>query len=110
MGSSRRPSSNEKLVAISLALLAVLSPLYIDQKSLPEPEDDDDDHEFSLVSWLPLLLLVLMVAIYFSRKLDQSFTNFDPYWIHRVGGSSGGIVVLLMVIALVLKCKSSIMG
>ncbi|KAF8393550.1 hypothetical protein HHK36_021794 [Tetracentron sinense] len=103
MGS--RPSSNEKLVAIGLAILSVISPLYIDRK--PAIEEEDDDESISLTSWLPLLLMVLIGAIYLSRYLDQSFKKFDPYWIHRVGGSSCGIIMLLMVLALVLKCKAS---
>ncbi|KAF8403262.1 hypothetical protein HHK36_011363 [Tetracentron sinense] len=81
MGSS--PSSNEKLVAIGLAILSVISPLYIDRK--PAIEEEEDDEPISLTSWLPLLLMVLIGAIYLSRYLDQSFKKFDPYWIHRVG-------------------------
>ncbi|XP_026396438.1 uncharacterized protein LOC113291079 [Papaver somniferum] len=106
---AKQPSSSEKLVAIGLGLLAVLSPLYIDQKA-SEEEEEEDVYEFSFAPWLPLLLVVLMVSIYCSRQVDQNFTNFDPYWIHRVGGSSCGIIFLLVVIALVLKFKASLMG
>nr|DAD27448.1 TPA_asm: hypothetical protein HUJ06_028916 [Nelumbo nucifera] len=106
MGGTGSASSNERLVAIGLTLLAIVSPLYIDRK--PSTEPDPDEQPISLASWLPLLLVVLIVAINLSRFLDRSFTRFDPYWIHRVGGSSCGILVLLMVLGLVLKCKASI--
>ncbi|KAM0968056.1 hypothetical protein ACFX13_016786 [Malus domestica] len=102
-----RFSSYEKLVAIGLALLAVLSPLYIDRRTTDDSELDSEE-PISFASWLPLLLLVLILAIALSLFLDRSFSRFDPYWIHRVGGSSSGITIILMVLALVLKCKSSI--
>lgn len=98
--------SNQKLIILGLAFLAVLSPLYIDQKPSVEP-DEDDDESINLVSWLPLLLVVLIIGIFFTRNLDQSFSRLDPYWIHRMGGSSCGITVLLVVLGLVLKCKGS---
>ncbi|KAF9604790.1 hypothetical protein IFM89_010331 [Coptis chinensis] len=104
-----RPSSNEKLAAVGLALLAVVSPLFIDRNPSSEPDDDDDEvSSVSLGSWLPLLLIVLIVAINMSGYLDKSFTCSDPYWIYRIGGSSCGIILLLMVLALVLMFKSSI--
>lgn len=98
-----RFSSYERLVAIGLALLAVLSPLYIDRR---EADDSDlDEASISLFSSLPLLLLLLISAIALSLFLDRSFTRFDPYWIHRVGGSSCGILVILLVLALVISLK-----
>ncbi|XP_034684335.1 uncharacterized protein LOC117913461 [Vitis riparia] len=103
---SARFSSYERLGAIGLALLAVVSPLYIDRRPVLDPELDVQP--ISLVSWLPLLLMVLIFAITLSQYLDRRFSRFDPYWIHRVGGSSVGIIVILMVLALVLKCKASI--
>ncbi|XP_031376551.1 uncharacterized protein LOC116192213 isoform X2 [Punica granatum] len=99
-----RPSPTsywERLAAIGLALLAVLSPLFIDRRPAADPEDEE---LFGLSAWLiPLLLLGLMIAIAASLYLDRSLTRFDPYWIHRVGGSSGGIIIILIVLALVLK-------
>ncbi|KAK9101514.1 hypothetical protein Scep_024944 [Stephania cephalantha] len=97
---------NEKLIMLGLAFLAVLSPLYIDHKPSAEVEEDEEG-SFNLASWLPLLLVVLFVGIILTRTLDRSFSRFDPYWIHRVGGSSCGITVLLLVLGLVLKCKGS---
>lgn len=107
LGATRRTSrfsTYERLVAIGLGLLAVFSPLYINRKEETDPELDE---AFSFDSWLPLLLLVLILAISVSLYLDRRLTRFDPYWIHRVGGSSGGIIVILMILALVLKCKSA---
>lgn len=88
-----------------MALLAVISPLYIDRRGASDPELDEVAVSFD--SWLPLLLLVLISAIALSLFLDRSLTRFDPYWIHRVGGSSGGILVIILILALVLKCKAS---
>lgn len=105
-GSSGRFSSYERLAAIGLSILAVLSPLYIDRRQASEPEDDEQP--INLAFLLPLLLLVLIVAITLSRCMDRSLIRFDPYWIHRVGGSSVGICVLLLVLASVLICKASI--
>ncbi|KAK9131377.1 hypothetical protein Sjap_011864 [Stephania japonica] len=100
-----RSFSNEKLIILGLAFLAVLSPLYIDHKPSVEPEEDEEG-SFNIASWLPFLLIAaLFVGIIVTRTLDQSFSRFDPYWIHRVGGSSWGITVLLLVLGLVLKCK-----
>ncbi|KAB1219844.1 hypothetical protein CJ030_MR3G009486 [Morella rubra] len=100
-----RFSSYERLVAIGLALLAVLSPLYIDRRPVSDSELEEEPD--SSVSWLPLLLLVLILAISMSSYLDRYFARPDPYWIHRVGGSSCGIIVILLVLVLVLKCKAS---
>ena len=50
-----RTNSTEKLAAVVLGLLAVLSPLYIDRK--PEIEEDEDEGSGVLALWLPLLLL-----------------------------------------------------
>ena len=100
-----RVSSYEKLAAIGLVLLAVASPLYIDRR--PDSELEDEDQPINFAFWLPLLLFLLMLTIALSTFLDQSFTRFDRYWIHRVGGSSGGIILILMVLFLVLKFKSS---
>ncbi|KAJ0090748.1 hypothetical protein Patl1_13768 [Pistacia atlantica] len=94
MNRSSRSSSCERLVAISLTLLAVFSPLYINRR--PTSDLELEDQTINLDSWLPLLLLLLILAIALSLYLDQSFSRFDPYWIHRVGGSSGGIIIILL--------------
>lgn len=96
----RSPSA----VAIGLTILAVVSPLYINQT--PSDELEEDEEPLSLSVWLPLLLLVLIFAIFLSLYLDQSYDRFDPNWIHRVGGSSGGIALTLLVLAFVLRFKS----
>ncbi|XP_071723726.1 uncharacterized protein [Rutidosis leptorrhynchoides] len=97
-------SSFERLAAVGLIILAVVSPLFIDGGPQTDPEIESQSITFA--SLLPLLLLLLILAIALSLYLDRSFTRFDPYWIHRVGGSSGGIVVILIVLALILKCKA----
>jgi hypothetical protein len=101
-----RSSSTEKLAAVVLGILAVLSPLYIDRK--PVHEEDEDDGNGILTLWLPFLLLFLIVAINFSCLTDKGCMRFDPYWIHRVGGSSCGIIICLLFIGFVLKCKASL--
>ena len=101
-----RYSSYERLAAISLVVLAIASPLYIDRK--PTTELEEEEPSISLSSLLPLLLLVLISVIALSAFLDSSFTRFDRNWIHRVGGSSGGIVVILIFLFLILKCKESL--
>ncbi|KAG8375762.1 hypothetical protein BUALT_Bualt10G0134000 [Buddleja alternifolia] len=103
--SDRFSSHDKRLLAIALAILAIVSPLYIDRWSIPEPEIDEEPVYFS--SYMPLLLLVLMTAIAISGYLEHGFTRIDPYWIHRVGGSSTGIIFILIVLSLVLKCKAS---
>ncbi|KAK7321578.1 hypothetical protein VNO77_32369 [Canavalia gladiata] len=106
-GSSRRSrfSSYERVAAISLVVLAVASPLYIDR--MPESELEDDEQSINLAFLLPLFLFVLILAIVLSAFLDRNFTRFDRYWIHRLGGSSGGIILILVVLFLVLKCRAS---
>jgi len=99
-------SSFERVAAISLVVLAVASPLYIDHRS--ESELEDDEQPISVTLWLPMLLFVLVLVISLSAFLDKSFTRFDRNWIHRVGGSSGGIVFILILLFLVLKCKASL--
>ncbi|KAH9653128.1 transmembrane protein [Citrus sinensis] len=101
----RRSSSYGRLVAIILTVLAVFSPLYIDRRRESDLELEEQPINFAFL--LPLLLLVLILAITLSLCFDQSFSRFDPYWIHRVGGSSGGIIIILIILALVLKCKAS---
>lgn len=91
---------------MGLVVLAVASPLYIDRK--PASEVEDEEEPINLAFLLPLLLFLLILAIALSAFLDRSFTRFDRYWIHRVGGSSGGIVMILILLFLVLKCKASL--
>ncbi|KAG2390202.1 uncharacterized protein LOC124820829 [Vigna umbellata] len=107
-GESRRRSrlsSYERVAAISLVVLAVASPLYIDHRAESEL---DDEQSINFAFLLPLLLFVLILATALSAFLDRNFTRFDRHWIHRVGGSSGGIVLILVVLFLVLKCKASV--
>ncbi|KAI4316467.1 hypothetical protein L6164_024445 [Bauhinia variegata] len=101
-----RFSSYERLAAIGLVVLAVASPLYIDWRAGIELEEEEESISFAFL--LPVLLFVLISAIVLSAVLDRSFTRFDRYWIHRVGGSSGGIIVILIVLFLVLRCKASV--
>ncbi|KAM3396527.1 hypothetical protein P3S68_000039 [Capsicum galapagoense] len=101
---ARFSSYDHRLIAIGLTLIAILSPLYIDRRKLVDPELEEQS--LGISSYLPLLMLFLIIAIAMSCYLDQSFTRFDPYWIHRVGGSSIGILILLLVLAFVLKFKA----
>lgn len=104
----RGPSATEKLAAITLGLIAVISPLYIDRRRLFASEDDEDEDGFGFSALLPLLLMLFLIgAISATCFVDRRFMRFDPYWIHRVGGSSFGIVALLFVLGFVLKCKAS---
>ncbi|XP_074276443.1 uncharacterized protein LOC141600154 [Silene latifolia] len=100
-----RFSSHERLLVIIFAILAVISPLYIDRRGADEVEEEEEA-VISFAVVLPLLLLVLILAIAVSCYLDHRFATFDAYWIHRVGGSSGGIIFILTLLILVLKLKS----
>lgn len=102
--SSRFATHDKRILAIGLAVLAVLSPLYIDRRSIPDPELDEEPVDFS--SYLPLLELLLITAIAVSGFLEHGFTRLDPYWIHRVGGSSTGIIIVLVILSLVLRFKA----
>ncbi|KAL5702727.1 hypothetical protein ACHQM5_027959 [Ranunculus cassubicifolius] len=107
MAASSKATSNEKLVAMGLGLLAVISPLIIDRKPLTEPEDEDDELLLvSLTSWLPILLVLLLIAITVSCFLGKSLSYSDPYCIHRIGGSSCGILFILGILLFILRCKS----
>lgn len=101
--SSRSPTYDQRVVAICLALVAVVSPLYIDRIKESEPELDDEP--ISVSSYLPVLLLLLIMSIAVSRYLDRSISGFDANWIHRVCGSSPGIIILLLILSMVLKFK-----
>ncbi|CAM8916585.1 unnamed protein product [Rhodiola kirilowii] len=81
-GSRVRFSSSDRLAALGLALLGVFSPLFIDRRQVIVLEEDE---ALNLGSWLPLLLLILLITITISRCLDRDFTRFDPNWIHRGG-------------------------
>lgn len=104
---TRRHSSSEKLLAISLGIIGVISPLLIDKK--PQTFEDlelEEQRFLSISTYLVLVLLVLTIVAAFSCYLDHSLTRFDPYWIYRVGGSSGGIIALLLVLTFVLRCRA----
>ncbi|XP_076950810.1 uncharacterized protein LOC143623894 [Bidens hawaiensis] len=106
VGSIRRHSSTERLVAISLGLICVISPLFIDKRPQTIEEFELEEQTFlSISTSLVLVLLILIVVAIFSCYLDQSLTRFDPYWIYRVGGSLGGIIALLVLLMFILKCK-----
>lgn len=104
-----RPSSTEKLVCVALAALTVLSPLYMDREFEAEEEEEEEGWGLLLPSalWLPALLVVLILAINVACFVDRRVVRFDPYWIHRVGGSSCGLMATLLLLGFVLKCKAS---
>ncbi|URE12322.1 hypothetical protein MUK42_23493 [Musa troglodytarum] len=105
-----RASSTDRLVAIVLGLLAVLSPLYINRKTTVKPDDEDDGSGAPLSLWLPLALILLVVVINLAWFVERRIVRLDPYWIHRFGGSSCGIMILLLVLGVLLKCKASLGG
>ncbi|KAL7150867.1 hypothetical protein ABFS83_05G143100 [Erythranthe nasuta] len=102
--SGRFSYHDQRLLAIGLAILAIVSPLYIDRRLLTEEEEVHEEGIIDFSSYLPFFLLILITSIAVSGYIERGFT-LDPYWIHRVGGSSTGIVIVLIVLALVLKCK-----
>ncbi|KAL6660028.1 hypothetical protein ACP70R_002150 [Stipagrostis hirtigluma subsp. patula] len=99
-----RSSSTEKLVCVVVAVLAVLSPRYIDRRPAAEREEEEEEGGVSAL-WLPALLVVLILAINVTCFMDRPVVRFDPYWIHRVWGSSCGLMAMLMLLGFVLKCK-----
>ncbi|RWW35769.1 hypothetical protein BHE74_00059263 [Ensete ventricosum] len=103
-----RASSTDRLVAIALGLLAVLSPLYIDRKTTVKLDDEDDGSGAPLYLLLPLALILLVVVINLAWFVERRIMRLDPYWIHRFGGSSCGIMMLLLVLGVLLKCKASL--
>ncbi|XVE70839.1 hypothetical protein DITRI_Ditri10aG0102500 [Diplodiscus trichospermus] len=85
---------------IVLTILAVVSPLYINQKPVSQLELEEQPMELAL--WLSLLLellIILGVVHLFLSTAERSFTRFEPNWIHRVDGSSAGILLFLLVLA-----------
>lgn len=105
-----RASSTDRLVAIALGLLAVLSPLYVNRKTTVKLDDEDDGSGAPLSLWLPLALILLVVIINLAWFVERRIVRLDPYWIHRFGGSSCGIMILLLVLGVLLKCKASLGG
>ncbi|XP_057799898.1 uncharacterized protein LOC131015511 [Salvia miltiorrhiza] len=104
-GAMRRFSAHDKrALAIGLAILAILSPLYVNHRSISEEELEEEPLHLS--SYLPLLQLLLMMAIAISSFMERGFTGLDPYWIHRAGGSSIGIIFILIILTFVLKWKT----
>ncbi|EPS66343.1 hypothetical protein M569_08436, partial [Genlisea aurea] len=81
-----------KVLAMGLALVAVVSPLYVDYHNTRRISS----------SYVPLLLVV---AISVSEYLKREISRFDTNWIHRVGGSSAGLAILLILLTFVLKCR-----
>ncbi|PKA52339.1 hypothetical protein AXF42_Ash010235 [Apostasia shenzhenica] len=106
-----RPSATEKLAAIAVAVIAVISPLYIGRRPAGSPDEDEHDGAGAGLSLRPpLLLLVVLLIVGISLStclMDQRLARFDPYWIHRAGGSSWGIFIFLLILGFVLKCKPS---
>ncbi|XP_022142189.1 uncharacterized protein LOC111012362 [Momordica charantia] len=100
-------SSYDRLVAVGLGLLAVVSPLYIDRRPTVEL-DEDEESSINFGFWLPVLLITLIFVIAGLLHLEQRCARFDAYWIHRVGGSSCGIFFILLLLAFVLKCRASL--
>uniref|UniRef100_J3LKJ8 DUF7880 domain-containing protein n=1 Tax=Oryza brachyantha TaxID=4533 RepID=J3LKJ8_ORYBR len=67
-----RPSSTERLVCVVLAVVAVLSPLYIDRRPVVVVVDSDDEEDGVVAAlWLPALLIVLILAINVTCFMDR---------------------------------------
>ncbi|KFK26356.1 hypothetical protein AALP_AA8G237800 [Arabis alpina] len=66
-------TSSRKFLAISLSVLAVLSPLYID--SLSEEDLEEEEELFGFMFTLSMLILLLILAIALSLYSDQSLTS-----------------------------------
>ncbi|KAJ0987595.1 hypothetical protein J5N97_005951 [Dioscorea zingiberensis] len=96
-----KPSSTLRLAAVIFALLVIIRPSFNGGRRAPVLEHEDGNG--SLESWLPLLLVLVVLGISLTQVMDKRFLRFDPYWIHRVGGSSCGIAVLLVMLALILS-------
>ncbi|CAI9095955.1 OLC1v1032002C1 [Oldenlandia corymbosa var. corymbosa] len=119
MSAGRSSSYDRRVVAICLALVAVVSPVYVDRMKMAnevvELEYEPAGILCSIISafsylLLPLSLLMLIVSISMSRYLvddERSVSRFDPNWIHRVCSSSTGIIVLLLILSMVLRFKYS---
>ncbi|GAB2222981.1 hypothetical protein Droror1_Dr00017114 [Drosera rotundifolia] len=104
---TRKFSSYNKPAAIVLTFLAILSPIYIDRRRVPvDPYSEEQPLNFAILQ--PLFLLVLTTAVALSCYIDHGSTRFDPYWIHRFGGSPSGIFLLLALLVLILRCKASV--
>ncbi|KAF2304271.1 hypothetical protein GH714_032408 [Hevea brasiliensis] len=79
---------------IGLGVLAVISPLYINRR--PVIESEDDEQSINLSSWLPLLLLLLILAIALSMYADKRFTRtskFSSY--ERLVGIGMGLIAVI---------------
>ncbi|KAG9135348.1 hypothetical protein Leryth_007120 [Lithospermum erythrorhizon] len=70
---SSMPSYDPRVVSIVLGLLAVVSPLFINHMSTTD--EDLEEESTSLSSFLPLLLLVLIVAVSISGFVDKGSDN-----------------------------------
>ncbi|CAA6664233.1 unnamed protein product [Spirodela intermedia] len=90
-------SSTDRLVALGLTALAVASPLYVGRSPAGGEAEEEREEGSSRGCCRHCCCL-----------LDGRRGRFDPYWIHRFGGSSGGILSLLFLLAFVLKCKTTL--
>jgi len=66
---------SRKFSAISLSILAMLSPLYVESSTEDDQEPEDEPLSFFFTLFLLLLLLILAIAL--SLYCDQSLTRFD---------------------------------
>jgi hypothetical protein len=107
------PSPIQPLVLLTLTFFIILSPRFFSH-------DDDSDAETKTASswavdpavWLPVLLVLLVVAIYISWLMGESsagltVTRVDASTIHKIGGSSWGIGALLLLLIIIILCSSN---
>ncbi|KAG9458088.1 hypothetical protein H6P81_002596 [Aristolochia fimbriata] len=78
-GQSSTTSFTEKLLAIAISLLAIISPCFIDRKPASDEEETSDGPVVVPFYVLPLLLVTLIVAINLSRYLDCRFGSCCNY-------------------------------
>eukprot|EP01018_Ginkgo_biloba_P007642 Gb_03314 [translate_table: standard] len=96
-------SPSQPLVLLIFTFLVLISPWYINQRPYREPRIIRKKSTTSITPapWLPVLLLLLILAIYLSSCFGESCVSVpttDSSSIHRVGGSSWGIGALLLML------------
>lgn len=107
------PSPIQPLALLMLTFFIILSPRFFARE-----DDSDAETETSFswavdpAVWLPVLLVLLVVAIYISWLMGESsaeltVTRVDASTIHKIGGSSWGIGALLLMLIIIILCNSN---
>ncbi|GLJ56115.1 hypothetical protein SUGI_1204620 [Cryptomeria japonica] len=98
------PSPSQPLMLLAFTFFFIFSPWYFSGHG----ENDVEAEGFSFGSpavWLPIVLVLLILAIYISWCVEQSSSSrvtvpeiADGSSIHRIGGSPWGIGALLLML------------